>query len=71
MGILPVMAVEKERAIERHYSGRDLAELLAVHPETIRRAAARGDLPSVRVGSERRYSVSAVKQWLDARRSAA
>jgi excisionase family DNA binding protein len=53
--------------IERHYTTRELAELLHVHPETIRRAAARGDLRSVRVGSERRYPESAVKEWLSRR----
>jgi excisionase family DNA binding protein len=51
--------------IEPHYSGRPLAELLAVNPETIRRAAASGRLRSVRVGSERRYPESAVKEWLE------
>ncbi len=50
--------------IEPHYSGRALAKLLSVNPETIRRAAAAGRLPSVRVGRERRYPESAVKAWL-------
>jgi excisionase family DNA binding protein len=50
--------------IEPHYTGRQLAALLAVNPETIRRAAATGRLRSVRVGSERRYPESAVKDWL-------
>ena len=59
--------------IESHYSGRALARLLSVHPETIRRAAALGLLRSVRVGRERRYPESAVKEWLaaaDGRRAA-
>ncbi len=58
-------------AVERHYSGRTLAELLGVHPETIRRAAAAGRLRSVRVGSERRYPESAVREWLEGKRDAA
>ena len=53
--------------IERHYSTRELAELLSVHPETIRRAAAKGNLRSVRVGSERRYPEGAVIEWLNRR----
>ena len=59
-------------AIEPHYTGSELAKLLRAHPETIRRAAARGDLGSVRVGPGRRYPESAVKAWLasgDARRA--
>jgi excisionase family DNA binding protein len=50
--------------IERHYTTSQLADLLAAHPETIRRAAASGQLRSVRVGSERRYPESAVHAWL-------
>jgi excisionase family DNA binding protein len=50
--------------IERHFSTRELAELLNAHPETIRREAMRGRLRSVRVGSERRYPESAVKEYL-------
>lgn len=53
--------------LEPHYSGRALAQLLSVHPETIRRAAASGKLRSVRVGSERRYPESAVRAWLESR----
>jgi excisionase family DNA binding protein len=51
--------------IERHYTTAELAELLAVHPETIRRAAACGRLRSVRVGRDRRYAESAVREWLE------
>lgn len=51
--------------IERHYSTRELAKLLSVNPETVRREAARGRLKSVRVGSERRYPESAVRAYLE------
>jgi excisionase family DNA binding protein len=50
--------------IERHYTTSELAKLMAVHPETIRRAAASGRLRSVRVGRDRRYPESAVRKWL-------
>ncbi len=50
--------------IERHYTTAELAVLLAVHRETIRRAAASGRLRSVRVGRDRRYPESAVIEWL-------
>jgi excisionase family DNA binding protein len=52
--------------IERHYKTRELAELLGLHPETIRRAAQRGQLVSVRIGLDRIYAESAVQSWLEA-----
>jgi excisionase family DNA binding protein len=50
--------------IVRHYTTAELARLLSVHPETIRRAAASGRLRSTRVGRERRYAETAVIEWL-------
>jgi excisionase family DNA binding protein len=52
--------------IERHYKTRELAELLGVHPETIRRAAQRGELESIRIGLDRIYAESAVQKFLAA-----
>lgn len=57
--------------IERHYKTRELAELLGLHPETIRRAAQRGELESVRIGMDRIYAESAVERWLDGNRDRA
>jgi excisionase family DNA binding protein len=54
--------------VERHYSTAELAALLSVCAETIRRLAARGELPSVRVGSERRYPLSGVVEFLQRNR---
>jgi excisionase family DNA binding protein len=54
--------------IEQHYKTRELAELLGLHPETIRRAAQRGQLESVRIGLDRIYPESAVQSWLQANR---
>jgi excisionase family DNA binding protein len=50
--------------IEPHYTTQELADLLSVNPATIRRAAASGELRSVRVGRVRRYALSAVETWL-------
>jgi len=44
------------------YSTREVAEAWSVNPETIRRLAVRGLLRSVRVGSERRYPESALRE---------
>ena len=57
--------------IERHYKTRALAELLGLHAETIRRAAQRGQLESVRIGLDRIYAESAVQCWLEANRDRA
>ena len=57
--------------IERHYKTRDLAKLLGLHPETIRRAAQRGELESIRIGMDRIYAESAVERWLDGNRDKA
>ena len=51
--------------IERHYTTADLAELLSVHPETIRERARTGELRSVRLKVERRFPESAVREWLE------
>jgi excisionase family DNA binding protein len=56
--------VKREPGIEQHYTGRQVAALLAVCPETVRRLAAEGKLRSRRVGSERRYPESAVQEYL-------
>ena len=52
--------------IERHYKTRELAERLGVHPDTIRRAAQRGELESIRIGLDRIYSESAIERYLAA-----
>ena len=57
--------------IEQHYKTRELAERLGVHPETIRRAAQRGELESIRIGLDRIYAESAVERYLAANVDAA
>jgi excisionase family DNA binding protein len=51
--------------IEPHYKTRELAKILGLHPETIRRAAQRGELESIRIGMDRIYAESAINSWLD------
>ena len=57
--------------IERHYTTAELARLLSVHPETIRREAASGRLSSIRIGRDRRYPENALKEWLESRKDRA
>jgi excisionase family DNA binding protein len=51
--------------IEQHYRTREVADLLAVHEETVVRLAQRGELRSLRIGNERRYPESAVREFLE------
>jgi excisionase family DNA binding protein len=53
--------------IERHYKTRELAKILGIHPDTIRRAAQRGELESIRIGLDRIYSESAIERFLAAK----
>jgi excisionase family DNA binding protein len=57
--------------VERMYTTKQVAEWWSVNPETIRRLAARGLLRSVRVGSERRYPKSALREYLQREGTAA
>lgn len=51
--------------IEQHYKTAELAALLSCSETVIRDAAMKGELQSVRVGADRRYSESAVREWLE------
>jgi excisionase family DNA binding protein len=47
-------------------TSREIAQILHVHPETVRRAARRGALPSLQVGRAWRFDVEAVLRALAA-----
>lgn len=55
----------------RYFTVQELADLLSLHPETIRREAARGQLRRIRFGRELRFSESAVRDWLASKEAAA
>src|SRR5687768_10815093 len=57
--------------IEPHYTTAQVASLLSVNPETVRRLAARGQLRFVRVGSELRFSEAAIRDYLERNAGAA
>jgi excisionase family DNA binding protein len=58
--------LDASAVIEQHYKTRELAERLGVHPETVRRAAQRRELESIRIGLDRIYAESAINRWLGA-----
>lgn len=55
--------------IEKHYKTNELADLLSVSGETLRRAAMRGELAATRAGRDLLFPESAVQAWLDANRA--
>ncbi len=54
--------------IARHYKTHELAQLLGLHPETLRRAGQRGELRPVRIGRDLLWPEPEVQAWLDANR---
>jgi excisionase family DNA binding protein len=52
-------------AIEQHYDGHQLAELLGLDYETVLHLAQNGEIASVRVGRLRRFPESAVHTYLE------
>lgn len=53
--------------IEQHLKTGDLARRLSIHPETLRRAAARGELKPVRMGRDLLWPEEEVRRWLRAK----
>jgi excisionase family DNA binding protein len=51
--------------LERHWTTKQVADLLTIDEETVRRAARRGDLPSIRIGNDRRYPESGLVAWIE------
>lgn len=51
-------------AIEKHYTGQEVAELLGLDYETVLHKAQAGELRSIRLGRLRRFPESAVKEYL-------
>jgi excisionase family DNA binding protein len=54
-------------ALEKHYTGREVAELLSLDYETVLHLAQIGEIKSVRVGRLRRFPESAVRDYLNRR----
>lgn len=54
-------------SIGQHLKTTDLAERLSLNPETLRRAAARGELKPVRIGRDLIWPEDEVVRWLQER----
>jgi excisionase family DNA binding protein len=52
-------------AIEKHYTGHELADLLGLDYETVLLMAQRGEIASIRIGRNRRFPESAVRAFLN------
>lgn len=50
--------------IEKHYTTRELAELMSCSLDSVYRKARRGEIPSVWWGGERRYPASGIERYL-------
>jgi len=53
----------------QHYSAKQVAELLKVHPRTVSRWIHQGQLPAVRLGNRYRVSQKDLKSFLANRRT--
>ena len=58
-------------APERFLTARELAAILGVHENYIYDHAARGLIPSYKIGGNRRFRWSEIEHWLDLQRTTA
>jgi excisionase family DNA binding protein len=58
---------QMEHGFEKLLSQRDAAELLGIHPETLRRMAVLGEIPALKVGRFWKYRASALDSWVSSR----
>jgi excisionase family DNA binding protein len=65
--------VKKNKATEipEIMTGRDVAEYLKLHPETVQRLAKRGDLSAFRLGSDWRFRRGDIQRWIEKRETIA
>jgi excisionase family DNA binding protein len=56
---------ELEQAFEKLLGQKEAADLLGIHPETLRRMAVRGDIPALKVG---RFWNFETRHWISGSR---
>lgn len=60
----PSRMSDMEASFERLLSLEEAAELLGIHPETLRRMAVRGEVPALKVGRFWKFRASALDEWV-------
>lgn len=60
--------VRRGSGLQQHWKTTELAERLGLHPETLRRAAARGELRPVMIGHDLVWPEDEVVAWLERHR---
>ncbi len=60
-------AVEAKKKCEPLIDAHQAADLLEIHPKTVKRLAARGTLPGMRIGRLWRFRASLLDAWLKSR----
>ena len=56
-----------EESFEKLLSQQDAAELLGIHPETLRRMAVRGEIPALKVGRFWKFRVSGLEAFVSSK----
>ena len=56
-----------EVSFEKLLSHEEAAQLLGIHPETLRRMAVRGEVPALKVGRFWKYRASTLDGWVSER----
>jgi excisionase family DNA binding protein len=55
--------------LSRLLTAKEVARLLGVHPNYIYNLATSGELPSLRIGGNRRFRWSEIEAWLEGQRA--
>ena len=54
-------------ALEKLLSQKAAAELLGIHPETLRCLSARGEIPALKIGRFWKYPPSKLAEWVQSK----
>jgi excisionase family DNA binding protein len=54
-------------AMDQVLTVREVANFFRIHPTTVSRMVKRGELPAFRVGSDWRFTLASIQEWLESR----